>query len=398
MKRKKLYNYLGDDLVEALKDNECFIAGGTITSLFCNREINDIDIYFRSQKHLINFIEDIWGSGHWIIAHTDKATLIKWDTDVELQFIHFNYFTNAEDIFKTFDFSVCMGVYDFKTEEFILHNDFLKHNSQRLLKFNADTSFPIVSALRVQKYEKKGYKISKPEYIRILLDVMNLKIDNYEDLKEQMGGMYGINYDKLFTNMKDNKFDLKEIIDKLKDLILDDDYFKQPENTIQFEDVEDLIDSITKNDIYYVTINDEKYRITNIDTLKPINKNIDKFIEKDFKEWMKDKKFYKWVKKVNSKYFSFYDKNFEYELNKSVRPKVAYDEEFWNYCRNDVLYCGELKEIDDLSYSGNDEAVLIELDVAVTDVVKKEGSQITIKKAKVIREVPKEEYQKYIKD
>jgi hypothetical protein len=38
----------------------------------------------------------------------------------------------------------------------VLHEDFLKHNSQRILKFNPTTDFPIISALRVQKYEDKG--------------------------------------------------------------------------------------------------------------------------------------------------------------------------------------------------------------------------------------------------
>lgn len=45
--QKKLYNYLGKVLVESLKRNRAYIAGGSITSLFCNREINDFDIYFR---------------------------------------------------------------------------------------------------------------------------------------------------------------------------------------------------------------------------------------------------------------------------------------------------------------------------------------------------------------
>lgn len=48
--KNKLYAYLGEELVEALKRNEAIIAGGAITSLFNNKEINDVDIYFRSDK------------------------------------------------------------------------------------------------------------------------------------------------------------------------------------------------------------------------------------------------------------------------------------------------------------------------------------------------------------
>lgn len=112
-----------------------------------------------------------------------------------LQLICFDTFDTPKKIFDTFDFTVCMGCYDFKKEKFVLHSDFLKHNSQRILMFNDKTRFPIVSALRVDKYKQKDYTISKTEYLRIILTCMDLHIDNYEDLKEQLGGMYGVNGD-----------------------------------------------------------------------------------------------------------------------------------------------------------------------------------------------------------
>ncbi|MEC1259989.1 hypothetical protein P9D34_05915 [Bacillus swezeyi] len=46
--KNKLYAYLGKDLVKSLKKFEVIVAGGAITSLFNNKAINDIDLYFRS--------------------------------------------------------------------------------------------------------------------------------------------------------------------------------------------------------------------------------------------------------------------------------------------------------------------------------------------------------------
>lgn len=54
--KNKLKAHLGDNLYSTLKDYNCIIAGGMITSLFCNREINDVDVYFRNTKDLRDFI------------------------------------------------------------------------------------------------------------------------------------------------------------------------------------------------------------------------------------------------------------------------------------------------------------------------------------------------------
>jgi hypothetical protein len=111
--KNKLYAYLGSELVDTLKHHKAFIAGGTITSLFCNREINDIDIYFRSKEDAFNCIIEMYDDKYWVMCLTDKAVLFVKD-DLKIQTIFFKYFDKPEDIFKTFDFTTCMGAYDFK--------------------------------------------------------------------------------------------------------------------------------------------------------------------------------------------------------------------------------------------------------------------------------------------
>lgn len=389
--KNKLYAYLGEDLVNALKKHKAFIAGGTITSLFCNREINDIDVYFRNEEAAINFVSEIWDDQKWVVSHTKKATQILYD-DVNVQIIHFQYFNTAEDIFNTFDFTVCMGCFDFSTEEFVLHPDFLKHNSQRILKFNSETAFPIVSLLRVQKYEDKGYTISKPEFIRIILTCMNLEINTYEDLKEQLGGMYGINYDKLFEDVKDKEFDLHEAINKIANITLSEDYFTKPD-PVEFNELEDILDTIAKKPVKVLEIRGKLYKIGYDGLLRKIDKKPECYTDVNPEDFFKQNKLYKYVKKVNDKYFSFYDDKFEYIVGKVV--EANYDKKLY---RGDnhagKLHLSEKYDLE-TTYKEKSNAVLIEVEITPEDFIDLEFGHITAKRCKTLREVPKEEYKKW---
>lgn len=388
--KKKLYAHLGKNLVSELKGQKCYVAGGTITSLFCNREINDIDIYFKSEEAFVDFVGSIWEERTgWVVASTDKATLVKSSKYNEYQMIHFKFFPKAEDIFETFDFTVCMGAFDFESEAFHFHPDFMQHNSQRILKYNKDTAYPIVSLLRVQKYKDKGYTISKPEFIRITLSCMNLKINTYEDLKEQMGGMYGVNYDKLFMD-KEGEVDLNEAIDIISGLSLDDEYFKAP-HTIGKEmgDLESYLDDIIKSSIPYTIIDDEVYRLFN-GRLKPSNNKPKNGVLVPFEEALKGMRFYKFVKKVDDKYYSFYDNDFEYKLGEKVTAQKN------KGCFDPVLYFNYLNTINCSTYRSEKEKALIEVGFDISDFKDADEDTVELKSCKMIREVPVSEYEIYM--
>ncbi len=244
---RKLRKYLGNDLYNTFKKYNCIIAGGSILSIFNNTEINDIDLYFRSANDMSDFLHNEM-AGTWIIAHTKKAFLFKCD-GVKIQTIYFKYFNSPEEIFETFDFTVCMAAFDFKSEEFVLHEDFLRHNVSKILKFNERTAYPIVSALRVAKYKNKGFSISKPEYIKILLTILSLKIDNYDDLKEQMGGMYGENYDSLLEPKAGEAFDISSIIENLGRLGETDYDYKLNACNTEISDFDSFVCGVYMNDM-----------------------------------------------------------------------------------------------------------------------------------------------------
>ena len=388
--KNKLKAYLGKDIYNSLKQAKAIVAGGMITSIFTNNEINDVDVYFRDNESLYGFAKD--NLGH-VVSHTKKATqyIDKVNgQDRLIQLIHYHTYDKVNEIFDTYDFTVCMGAFDFLTEEFILHKDFLKHNSQRLLRFNSGTSYPIISAIRVQKYENKGYNISKAEYIRILMTCMSLEISAYEDLKEHLGGMYGESYDRLFEDVKDEEFDLADAIERIANITLADTYFSEYK-PIDY-DVEAVLEDLDKAEKVVVELIDGKYRILN-DKLSYFNGlKIDKTV--DVSEYFKDKKFYKFVKKVNDKYFSFYDGNFEYKIGETIKADKEYVKQAYSNSRG-KLFFNHKDKIMKSGYHGRDGGVLIEVELLGENVISSDNNVITATQCNVIREVPESEWKNY---
>lgn len=51
------------DLLGLLEDNKCIIAGGALTSVFTNKPVNDIDVYFQNAESFSNVVREIM-TGH----------------------------------------------------------------------------------------------------------------------------------------------------------------------------------------------------------------------------------------------------------------------------------------------------------------------------------------------
>lgn len=216
---KKVKSLVDSDVWDMLKAYNVFIAGGAITSMFTSREVNDIDVYFRNKSDFVNFIVEAFNGDFNLVCKnmTSKSVLfIDKHTEAKVQCIIYRFFETVEEIFNDFDFTCCMGALDTSTEEIVLHPDFLKHNAQRYISFNSGTAYPIVSLMRVQKYVEKGYTISRPQMLRIIMRCMELDITSWEQLEDHLGGMYGLQFDEVFD--KSQSFSLSTAIDKLANL------------------------------------------------------------------------------------------------------------------------------------------------------------------------------------
>jgi hypothetical protein len=212
-----------------------FAAGGAVTSVFTNRDINDVDVYFKSREAFDHAVADAYGNGWWCVSSSKRAVTFSDNGGTPIQFMHFDFFPTAQAIFDAFDFTVCMGALDFDTDEFVFHDDFLKHNSQRFLRFHPGTRYPLASAARVLKYQDRDYTIGKGDILKIALACRKTKIDTWEELKDQIGGAYG---EKVVLGSEDKEFTLDAAIEALtvdeagKELWVANDNEEQPGSAI----------------------------------------------------------------------------------------------------------------------------------------------------------------------
>lgn len=183
-----------------------------MTSVFTNRDINDVDVYFKSREAFEYAVADAYENGWWCVSASKRAVTFSDNGGDPIQFMHFDFFPTAQDIFAAFDFTVVMGALDFDTDEFVFHDDFLKHNSQRFLRFHPGTRFPLASATRVLKYQDRGYTIGKGDILKIALASRKVKIDTWEELKDQIGGAYG---EKVVLAGEHQEFSLDAAIEAL---------------------------------------------------------------------------------------------------------------------------------------------------------------------------------------
>lgn len=383
--KQKLYSYIGENLLKYFKEYKVILAGGAITSLFCNRKINDLDIYFKSKEDCAELATELYECKIWIKAFTEKALLFTLE-EKEVQFIYFKEFKKAEDIFKTFDFTINMGAFDFETEKFILNPKFISHNMNRKLEINTNTSFPINTLLRIKKYEERGYCLSKSEILKLSLAINKLKIESWEDLKEHFGGMYGMNLDDLFD--KKQEFSLDLAIECMCDIELKHgfkvstntpDYFSDIHEDALYSKITNRKRELIKFKNYYFKVQEHK--------LEYYGDGYDEdfyYENDDFSKYIySGKKLYKYVKNIGESnvFKSFYDNNFKYELGKIIEgdPKVG-------------LYCGEFEDRESFVYSNNKDSILIELELIdpddfgiINDRFGRKSFRSTYKKLKFVR-------------
>ncbi len=202
----------------AFKANEVMVAGGMFTSLFTNQEVNDVDCYFRSKRHMLRFILDIAENETYpyFVNITDKSMTLTAPNAPTIQLIYFKYFENLQDVFETFDFTISMCGYDYKTDKIETAEDFWSDLAQRRLSFNPKTAFPLVSALRVNKFKDRGYKISRSQMIKIMLEVTKLDLKTPEDFVKHVGGHYGNAALKILQ--QEGEFSLEKALEKLSEM------------------------------------------------------------------------------------------------------------------------------------------------------------------------------------
>ena len=367
---------------ELLKNYNCYIAGGAITSLFTGKEINDIDVYFKSKSELFKFLTEEMDR-EYIVYVTKKAITYKTSNSETVQFVFMNYYDEAKDIFNDFDFTINMGAFDIQKDKFVLHKDFLKDNVNRRIVFNTSTAFPLVSGTRIRKYIMKGYEIDSLELTKILLAVNNLKLNSFDDLEKHLGGMYGENILQFTKEEKKEEFNLANVIEKLNHY-----YDKEHEfgrENAEMDSILNIEDSILRfqklldyqipyfeyKGLYYMFIKENDYIRLDKEIVRN-NPNLyvrDETVENSL---YKTLILYKFVHKIGDKYFSYYDSDYEYKKGYEQLPN------------NNSLYVCRYRDLKNSNYAVEKDRALLKCEVDLDDIEGLDGWQLTTKKLKVL--------------
>lgn len=247
-------------LCDHMKDHGgLYIAGGAITCIVNGTpdNINDFDVYFPSKEACVEAIRYMKDINPHVSFVSDKSITYALSGELSLQFIYNNFYPEAKDIFKTFDFYINMAAWDCKSDKLVTHDLFWMHNSQRFLGFNNGTSYPIISLLRVDKYKKRGYKTSRNEMIKLALSISELNITTWEEAKKHVGNTYGFNLAD-FKDCENTPYSLEALLERIEAAHNDlneegipmQDQYLYPHNAVDF-----LLEG---KPIEYVKINDEE--------------------------------------------------------------------------------------------------------------------------------------------
>lgn len=217
-------NFGQGEILQELKKYKCWIAGGAILSIFTGEEVNDVDVFFRSKEDVFNVINA--RSGNWYFTKWSATT-----SDIirkPIQLVYKNTFSSVEEIFKTFDFSVCCAAYDCETEEFVFGDTFFEDVMSRTIHFNHHTDGAIMTLPRIVKYQERGYSFPKPELMKVGLTLANYNLQSWDDVSDVLSGTYGSSFSNLADNMKEKGVDFSfdeaiNVISKCEEDNIDDE-------------------------------------------------------------------------------------------------------------------------------------------------------------------------------
>ena len=263
-----------------------------------------------------------------------------------------------------------------------MHKDFLKDNANRKLVFNTNTAFPLVSGTRVKKYIMKGYEIDSLELTKVLLSINKLKINSYEDLEKHLGGMYGENILNFTREEKEKEFSLDNILEKLNLYYYEEHEFIRENNEmktilsidepmLRFQKLLDYsISYFEYRGLYYMYIKENDYVRLDKDI---VNENPDLYIKDEINNSLYKTIFlYKFVHKIGDKYYSFYDKDYEYKVGNIQIPNNKY------------LYACKAKDLKNATYRDYKDKAILKCEVDLNDITNFNESQLEVTKLKVL--------------
>lgn len=176
-----------------MKELGLMICGGAISSLFTESQVNDLDFYMiypEKKEECINFLRSIFVDKTF---YSKNAITLKRKSPYSRRVYSVQLITRfsgePSEIFDWFDFTITHGAYRFDTNSFEFGDRFFSDLSRRRLVYSGASMYPICAMYRTKKYVDRGYKLSGATVMHIALSIVQLKIENYAQLKEQLMGI-----------------------------------------------------------------------------------------------------------------------------------------------------------------------------------------------------------------
>lgn len=223
--RSILLKGLTPNFTNILTEHNSFVAGGAVVSVFSDKKINDYDVYFYEpsdyEKSVYKFNELVIRKECTIAFKSSNAITYKTTAGTIIQLISFK-FGSPLTIFDSFDFTFCMGAYLFKSQQFLLHPEFLQHLSQRRLVYNSSNGYPLSTLFRIKKFiQKRGFFIDAVNLLKVALSIHKLDLSNKAELHRQLSGVSTHALEALMSKLErkpGEPYDFGEIVEWLEEI------------------------------------------------------------------------------------------------------------------------------------------------------------------------------------
>lgn len=166
-------------ILNKMKVDECWIAGGAIRRYFDKHGSGDTDVFFRNQDDyntaFAGFVSDNEWEPHLIYENANVARL-KTKYGI-LDFVK-RFFEGPSECIRQFDFTVACASVNKQSQRgfFICHDTFFMDMASRSLVVNA-LPYPLSTLQRIQKYNKKGYTICNGGLLEIAKSLQGINLE-----------------------------------------------------------------------------------------------------------------------------------------------------------------------------------------------------------------------------
>lgn len=243
-----------DESVANLVKRDAYVTGGAIVSLLAGEQINDYDVYFSTQETALavaNYYAETYldDKKSLVCVETYKFTGITGEEEERIRllfdkvpFIKLNnheefdprfitptaislkdiqivirFYGEPEQVHRTYDFVHCTNYYQYATDKLVLNEDALYSILSKTLIYQGSL-YPICSILRTRKFIARGWTITAPQMIKMILQAKDVDFKNREVLFDQLISVDAMYIADFFARINDgDDIDTSQLADLMEE-------------------------------------------------------------------------------------------------------------------------------------------------------------------------------------